>query len=59
MGKKTEPTVNEFSCPGCKEKLLLGTKKCKWCGTYIANPPEKVEDLPIEQPKKKKFWLKK
>lgn len=40
MAKKVEPTVNEFECPGCKEKLSLGTKKCKWCGMYIANPPE-------------------
>lgn len=39
MSNKVQSTANEFECPGCKEKLPLGTKNCKWCGTYIPNPP--------------------
>lgn len=52
MSKKTESTVNEFECPGCKERLPIGSRKCKWCGTYITTPPEPIGE---PAPEKKSF----
>lgn len=53
MSKKGLPTVNEFACTGCKELLPLGTKKCKWCGIYISDPPTTPV---VEPPGKKSFF---
>lgn len=56
MSKKTLPTMNEFACPGCKELLPLGSKKCKWCGTYISDPPTTPV---VETSEKKSFFNRK
>ena len=53
MSKRVETAVKEFDCPGCKEKLSLETKKCKWCGTYITHIPESVQE---ENSKKQSFF---
>ncbi|WP_331678926.1 hypothetical protein, partial [Zhenhengia yiwuensis] len=53
MSKRVETAVKEFDCPGCKEKLSLETKKCKWCGTYITHIPEAVQE---ENSKKQSFF---
>ena len=53
MSKQSTSMNYEFECPGCKEKLPLGTKNCKWCGTYIASPPT----TPVEMTPDKKSFL--
>lgn len=55
MAKKETVVTNEFSCPGCGEKLPLGTKRCKWCSTFISNPPTE----PVTETPKKKSLFKK